>query len=82
MVRYYEALVTRDNDGETPLDIARGSGACAEIIIGLLSLAPEEARSLGWKEKEMRCLYAPVAWWNYIWVDPLTIVCSLSQVHK
>ena len=26
---YYEALTTRDNDGETPLDIARRSGACA-----------------------------------------------------
>ena len=55
-----EALTTRDNDGETPLDIARRSGACAEII-GLLSLTPEEARSLGWKG--MGRLYAPVAYW-------------------
>ena len=35
-----EALTTRDNKGETPLDIASRSGACAEII-GLLSLTPE-----------------------------------------
>ena len=44
-----EAFTTRDNKGETPIDIARRSGACAEII-GLLSQTPEEARSLG---KEM-----------------------------
>jgi len=57
-----EALTTRDNKGETPIDIASRSGACAEII-GLLSLTPEEARSLG--GKEMGRLYAPVAyWWN------------------
>jgi len=41
-----EALTTRDNKGETSIDIARRSGACAEII-GLLSNTPEEARSLG-----------------------------------
>jgi len=41
-----EALITRDNKGETPLDIARRSGTCAEIT-GLLSHTPEEARSLG-----------------------------------
>jgi len=46
----FEALTTRDNEGETPLDIALRSGACAEII-GLLSLTPEEARSLD--EEEM-----------------------------
>jgi len=40
-----EALITRDKEGKTPIDIARRSGACAEII-GLLSLTPEEARSL------------------------------------
>ena len=57
----YEALTTRDNDGETPLDIARRSGACAEII-RLLSRTPEEARSLG--GKEMDRLYAPVAYWR------------------
>jgi len=56
-----EALTTRDDKGETPLDIARRSGACAEII-GLLSLTPEEARSLG--EMGMRRLYAPVAYWR------------------
>jgi len=56
-----EALTTRDNDGETPIDIARRSGACGEII-GLLSLTPEEADSLG--GKEMFRLYAPVAYWR------------------
>jgi len=56
-----EALTTRDNKGETPIDIARRSGACAEII-GLLSITPEEARSLGWKE--MARLYAPVVYWQ------------------
>jgi len=56
-----EALTTRDNKGETPLDIARRSGACAEII-GLLSLTPEEVRSLGYKG--MARLYAPVAYWS------------------
>jgi len=30
-----------EDDGETPLDIARRSGACAEII-GLLSLTPRK----------------------------------------
>jgi len=28
----FEALTTRDNKGETPIDIARRSEACAEII--------------------------------------------------
>jgi len=56
-----EALTTRDNKGETPIDIARRSGACAEII-GLLSLTPEEALSLG--GKGMFRLYAPVAYWQ------------------
>jgi len=55
-----EALTTRDNKGETPIDIARRSGACAEII-GLLSLTPEEVRSL---DKEMARLYAPVFYWR------------------
>ena len=54
-----EALTTRDKEDKTPLDIARRSGACAEII-GLLSLTPEEARSLG--VKGMARLYAPVAY--------------------
>ena len=54
-----EALITRDKEGKTSLDIASRSGACAEII-SLLSLTPEEARSLG--GKEMRRLYAPVAY--------------------
>ena len=56
----YEVLTTRDNKGETPLDIASRSGACAEII-DLLSLTPEEVPSLGWKG--MLRLYAPVAYW-------------------
>ena len=51
----------RDKEGETPIDIVSRSGACAEII-GLLSLTPEEARSLGYKG--MARLYAPVAYWN------------------
>jgi len=57
----FEALTARDNKGETPLDIARRSGACAEII-SLLSLTPEEARSLG--GKEMGRLYSPVVYWQ------------------
>jgi len=56
-----EALTTRDNKGETPINIARRSGACAEII-GLLSFTPEEACSLGWEG--MAPLYAPVGYWN------------------
>jgi len=56
-----EALTTRDKEGETPIDIARRSGACAEII-RLLSLTPEEADSLGLKE--MARLYAPVDYWR------------------
>ena len=52
-----QALTTRDKEGETPIDIARRSGACAEII-GLLSHTPEEARSLKWDG--MARLYAPV----------------------
>jgi len=55
-----QALITRYNKGETPFDIASRSGACAEII-GLLSLTPEEACSLG--GKEMARLYAPVSYW-------------------
>ena len=51
----YEALATRDKEGETPLDIASRSGACAEII-NLLSLTPDEVLSLG--GEEMRQLYA------------------------
>jgi len=56
-----EALTTRDNEGKTPIDIARRSGACAEII-GLLSHTPEAACSLG--EDGMDRLYAPVAYWR------------------
>ena len=56
-----QALTARDNKGETPIDIASRSGACAEII-GLLSLTPEEARSLGLKG--VCRLYAPVTYWN------------------
>jgi len=65
-----QALITRDNKGKTPLDIAHRSGACAEII-GLLSQTTEEARSLG--GKAMLRLYAPVGF---------TIVGRLSQVHQ
>jgi len=57
-----QALTTLDNKGETPLDIASRSGACAEII-GLFSLTPEEADSLG--GNGMLRLYAPVAYWRY-----------------
>jgi len=61
-VRYNTgALTTLTKEGETPLDIASRSGACAEII-GLLSLTPEEARSLG-REGMLR-FYAPVAYWR------------------
>jgi len=73
-----EALTTRDNKGETPIDIARRSGACAEII-GLLSLTPEEVRSLG--GKEMRRLYAPVAYWRGemgLWIKSR----SYADCHK
>jgi len=56
-----EALTTRDKEGKTPIDIASRSGACAEII-GLLSLTPEEVRSLGFQG--MARLYAPVAYWR------------------
>jgi len=55
-----QALTTRDKEGETPIDIASRSGACAEII-GLFSLTPEEADPLSWKG--MARLYAPVAYW-------------------
>jgi len=73
-----QALTTRDNKGETPIDIARRSGACAEII-GLLSLTPEEARSLDWKG--MALLYAPVAYWRnemYGWIKSR----SYADCHK
>jgi len=59
---------TRDKEGETPIDIARRSGACVEII-GLLSLTPEEVRFLG--GEEMARLYAPVTYWQdamYGWI--------------
>ena len=73
-----EALTTRDNKGETPLDIASRSGACAEII-SLLSLTPEEARSLG--GKGMDRLYAPVFyWWDEMgdWIQSR----SYADCHK
>ena len=73
-----EALTTRDNKGETPLDIARRSGACAEII-SLLSLTPEEAHSLG--EMGMLRLYAPVGYWNNemaLWIKSR----SYADCHK
>jgi len=73
-----EALTTRDKEGKTPIDIARRSGACAEII-RLLSLTPEEARSLG--GEEMDRLYAPVVyWWDEIagWIKSR----SWADCHK
>jgi len=75
---YVDALITRDKEGKTPIDIARRSGACAEII-GLLSLTPEEARSLGWEG--MLRLYAPVAYWRSEmngWIKSR----SLADCHK
>jgi len=74
----HEALTTRDNKGKTPIDIARRSGACAEII-GLLSQTPEEVRSLGFKE--MARLYAPVAYWRSAmvgWIESR----SYADCHK
>ncbi len=73
-----QALTTRDNKGETPIDIARRSGACAEII-GLLSLTPEEAHSLSLEG--MLRLYAPVGyWWNAmaLWIRSR----SYADCHK
>jgi len=73
-----EALTTRDNIGETPLDIASRSGACAEII-GLLSITPEEVRSLG--GKGMARLYAPVFYWRSemaLWIQSR----SYADCHK
>jgi len=73
-----EALITRDKEGKTPIDIARRNGACAEII-GLLSLTPENARSLG--AKEMNRLYAPVVYWQDemdIWIKSR----SYADCHK
>ena len=73
-----EALTTRDNKGEIPIDIARRSGACAEII-GLLSLTPDEVRSLG--GKEMNRLYAPVGYWRSemsVWIRSR----SYTDCHK
>jgi len=72
-----EALTTRDNKGETPIDIARRSGACAEII-GLLFLTPEEAHSLG---KEMLRLYAPVDYWRFKMIDWINSR-SWADCHK
>jgi len=73
-----QALTTRDNKGETPIDIARRSGACAEII-GLLSLTTEEARSL--RLEGMARLYAPVAYW---WGEMVKWIKSRSYAdcHK
>ena len=73
-----EALTTRDNKGETLLDTASRSGACAEII-GLLSLTSEEACSLG--EMGMYRLYAPVAYWMNemtLWIQSR----SWADCHK
>jgi len=72
------ALTTRDKEGKTPIDIASRSGACAEII-SLLSLTPEEARSLG--GDEMCRLYAPVVYWRNemgLWIQSR----SHADCHK
>jgi len=73
-----EALITRDNKGETPIDIASRSGACAEIIV-LLSLTPEEVCSLG--GDEMLRLYAPVAYWR-VEMDGWIRSRSYADCHK
>jgi len=73
-----EALITRDKEGKTPIDIARRSGACAEII-SLLSLTPEDVRSLG--GEEMCRLYAPVAHWRNVMVDWISSR-SYADCHK
>jgi len=73
-----EALTTRDNKGETSIDIACRSEACAEII-SLLSLTPEEVLSL--RCKEMLRLYAPVAHWQdemTLWIQSR----SYADCHK
>ena len=70
-------LATRNKKGETPLDIARRSGACAEII-GLLSHTPEEADSLSW---DMARVYAPVCYWTSemnVWISRR----SHTDAHK
>jgi len=72
------ALTKRDKEGKTPLDIAHKSGACAEII-NLLSLTPEEARSLG--GEEMFRLYAPVVYWMTEMVGWITSR-SYADCHK
>ena len=56
-----DALTTLNERGENPLEIARRSEACAEII-GLLSITPEEADSLGWDG--IFRLHAPVDYWR------------------
>ena len=66
-------LATRNKKGETPLDIARRSGACAEII-GLLSHTPEEADSLSW---DMARVYAPVCYWT----SEMNVWISRSRSH-
>jgi len=73
-----QALTERDKEGKTPIDIARRSGACAEII-GLLSHTPEEADSL--YGREMRRLYAPVHYW---WCEMAKWIQSRSYAdcHK
>jgi len=73
-----QALITRDKEGKTPLDIARRSEACAEII-GLLSQTPEEARSLG--DEEMVRLYAPVYYWRIKMIDWINSR-SYADCHK
>ena len=61
LVHYHpDGLTTRDNNGDTPFDVAQKTSACSEIT-SLLSLTPEAARLVG--EIELLRMYAPVAYW-------------------
>jgi len=60
------ALQTKDNYGETPLEIARRTHACADVI-GLLSQTPESIRALG--GARLSQLYAPVTYWRNMMVQ-------------
>jgi len=75
-----QALTTRNNKGDSPIDIARRSGTCAEIIIRLLSQTPEAAHSLGGGKGMVR-LYAPVAYWMIEMIGWITSR-SWADCHK
>ena len=62
-IHYYpESLTIRDNDGNTPLQIALKNSACTEFINLLRSVTPEAARSV--PLNEMTRLYAPIEYWT------------------